>query len=489
MTKTIPLGEGTNLSVDDTTSKDGMPVAYYNCYRDNADALRSIPGCELYLDLNTGGNVYGWYSKLHSTLVLVAMGRIFLLANDGGTPVEISGSSLEIGTMPTFAEDKDSIFVAANSQVHKITDISLVIIGNSPTNVTSMLFTTGFLLCNGGELAGDGNFSDDGPGNVGARTGLYEDWEVYNNEALPDPLQALILFQNIYIYNFGTQGFEVSYVGNDPTNPFEVNKGRQSNLGLLAQKSVIYDGEAIYFLTEIAGARKVIKMPGGDTPQVISFGVDIPIENFERVDDAEAFTMAFRGQNFYVINFPSANTVIDEQYFEGVTLAWHVQKNCWRVFGKWNDQRSGYEMYRAASFFFVEAWGKKLIGGRDGKIYKLLDNTSGSYTTEAKFHHRWRDDNKKQWQLPRTTSLGYKGEFRRVPDQTRCGTYRNRQHELYFTNLSDAGEIFRMAVKSGQISYGTGKKKRSSLYRYDVKTGNGELIVNGVEEEVEALVS
>ena len=481
MIKPLPIGAGSNLDIDQTTAHDGAAVAYYNMYLDRAAGIHTFPGHEEYDDtgMGTGSSVYEYFSQTFNTRLTVSDGRVFAQYAKDGARGEITGSGLTPGVKPVFAEDRDNIFVAADSKIYKIAGNAMTALaGNSPDHVTSLLWYGGFLLANGPEIAGDTTYSDD-------KANGYALWEVYNNESKPDRLQTLLLVDGQFIYNIGPQTLEVTYTGGNPNNPFELNRGRLSSFGTIAKYSPVYDGESVYYLSEITQSRKVVKNTGG-SPAIISFPIDVPIEVFERVDDAEGFIMAFRGQNFYCLDFPTANAVVNEQFYAGITLAYHIQKQTWLILAQWDAIESAWKAYRGKSFSYVEPWNLRLIGGRnDGKTYKLVDDTAVDYVTESFLSHRWRDDNKKAWSNPRRISLGVAGDFKRPTDQTQCGQYRNRQHEFTYSDLTDGEEIFRACILTGNVNHQADVIKQSSFYRYNVKRGTNDFIINTISEFID----
>lgn len=479
--KPLPIGAGLNLDADQTSIHDGSAVALVNFYFDRAAALRTVPGLADHSDVGTGIGVktYEYFSKNFNTRIVVSAGRVWAQYSVDGPLTEITGGSLTAGVKPTFAEDINYIFVAADSYIHRISGATLTALGgNSPDHVTSLLYIGGYLMANGPDIPGDAVYSDD-------KDNDYELWEVYNNESKPDRLQTLMLVDSQYIYNIGPETLEVTFLGGDPANPFEVNRGRLSSFGTVAKYSPVYDGESLYYLSEITQSRKVIKNTGG-VPTIISFPIDVPIEKFERIDNAEGFIMAFRGQNFYVLHFPSANCELIEQNWDAVTFAYHIQTKQWLILARWDAIDGRYEAYRGVCFSCIEPWNLRLIGDRNsGKTYRLYDDETVDYTTERLFQHRWRDNNSKTWGNYRNISLGTAGEYLRPADQYQGGQYLNRQHEMVYTDNTDAGEIYRACFWTGNISHQADVQKVNRFYRYNVKCGTNEFIVNSISESFE----
>lgn len=479
----LPIGAGINLDTDDSTLHDGSSVAYYNCYIDRGNAIKTIPGCVEYADLGTGPGeeVFPYYSKQLDVMLAISSGRVWAKIGTGGTFTELTGAVLSAGAVPSFTEDGTDIFFAADGPINKYGATITQLGGNAPDRVTGLAYIGGYILAVGdnstGAVAGDTYYSDD-------KINGYALWEVYNNESRPDGAQALVVAYE-QVYNIGRASLEVTYI--DGTVPFSVNKNASQHFGTPAAQSVAFDGESIYYISEVTNARKVVKLTGGGAPQILSFPIDLPIEQFESVSDARGFIMAFKGQNFYALDFPTANVEIDEQFFSSVTFAYHIQKQQWLIFAKWNADQGQWESYRGCSFVYAEPWGVQLIGGRDGKLYQLSSEHAVDYVNESVFTHRWRDDGRKKWSLPRTISLGVTGDYSRPRESRQNGRYIYRQHELCFSDLSDAGEQFRALVKSGHINHQADVHKVSNRYVYNVVRGKHEFTINTISEDVTLL--
>ena len=484
-TKPITFGLGSNLDVDDMTVGDTQSVAFYNCYVDRLGSIHRWPGLAEELDLGTNLPVHFYYSKVHDALILVSGGKVWGLHQAGGTPVSITGATLTPGSRPTFVDDGSTVYLAANSPIYYFdTHTSLkAVTGNPPSDCWTMTWAFGYLLANGNELPADTTYSNDD-------TNLYAQWLVYNNEAAPDVLQSLITLNNQYIYNIGRDHIEVTYQSGDSNNPWAVNPSRIFSIGTIARYSPAYDGQDIFMLSEITGARKVLVFPAGCSPTIVSFPVDVPIENFEKVDDAEGYLMAFKGQNFYVLHFPTANTVINDGLMADVTLAYHIQAKAWYILAGWDTDNGVWKAWRGVDYTYVEHWGKQYVGGNDGKLYTFCDALPPDYDSANLIKHRWRNDGNKTWSHPRAISLGAAGQYTRPSEQRQCGIYHSRQHELSYTDLSDAGEMFRMSIMSGNVNHGTvSKGKMNHRYIYNVKRGTNDLVIDrmGIEEDFEFL--
>lgn len=349
-----------------------------------------------------------------------------------------------------------------------------------PTTVTHLAYLGGFLLAKGvpstgDSVPGDIMFSDDVEND-------YFTWEVYNNESNADAVQSMIPAYE-QIFNIGTQTVEVALI--DGVTPFAVNKNAFQQHGTMAPNGATFDGESIYFPSIAAGIRCVVKLANGSSPTIISKQINSILADVERLDNSIGYTMGFRGQNFYMLDIPTANVTIDEHVFESLTLAYHLQTEEWLIFARWNAGQGVFTSYRGVSYVFIEPWGLSLIGGRDGKLYRLFEDKTVDYTATPVLRHRWRDDHRKTWKLPRTIKLYPIGDGRLPPDQQQCGMYRTRQHEFEYTDLTDAGETKRVLLRTGQVSQGTDNHKIAAYYRYNLRRGESGLVFNHFSEGVE----
>lgn len=486
MIRPLNLGTGSNLDISDTSTGDSAAVSFMNAYVDRAGAVRAVPGCVAYTDTGVNGDTYEYYSVFHHVMLIFCNGQAWVQTEANAALTELTGVSLTAGVPVTVAEDGATIFFAADSAIHKFTPGSTSVTTIAALiNVTSLVYVGGYLMARAdvasGNVLGDTHYSDD-------KDNGYATWEVYNNESRPDALQALVVAYE-QIYNIGRESLEVSYI--DGTVPFSVNKNAAQHFGTMARYAVAFDGENIIYPTIVAGSRKIVILQGGGAPQIISFPIDIPLERFERVDDARGFIFSFEGQNGYAITFPTANAEIDETYYAAVTLFYHLQRKEWILLGRWNAEQGRYEAYRGVSFCYAEPWGLRLIGGRDGKLYKLVESSyaGGDYDSEHIILHRWRDNGSREWSMAKTVSTGKLGEYRSKPlKKGPNGSFYSRQHELAYVDYSDAGDVFRAAIRTGNISHGTTSKgKRSTLYHYNIERGKGRFVLNGIEEEFEML--
>lgn len=455
------------LEGDDAAKKDTVLAHLINGYR-VGESCYSIPGYTAFCDLGTGNvTVDGdYYSTLHDTRLAVSAGRIWAV-KENGTKSELTGVSLTAGTPVVFAEDANAIYFVGNSLINKYVPGAATVsqlTGQAPINNTYISYISGFLVTNGadsagGAVSGDTWYSDD--------TG-YTTWEVFNNEAIPDGLQSLFATFN-EIYAVGRESVEVSYLSGDAANPFVTNKGIAQPFGTPSRYSMAFDKQSIYFLSVIGDCRRLVRLVGGRQAEVLSFAVDVPIDDIADVSNARAWIQSWKGQSFYVVSFPVANITIDDMFYESISFAFNIRQKEWYIWGVWNAQKGQYDRYPADTFLYVEPWAKRFIGF-NGVLWEMtghkfdttpvrmsirtgnrnwgkqVEKISHEYVYDCKrgvgnsdiaspvFVHRWRDNGIKEWKNPRTISMGAVGDRRRPQKSRICGRYYERQDELIFAD-------------------------------------------------------
>jgi hypothetical protein len=477
----LPVGIGTNLDIDETSTREGLPVMYVNCYADRSQSVRRNPPIRSFSTPPVDSIDQIYESLLLGLVLAFGSGLIYKLENDG-TYTELTGGELSPGVPVAVCENGTHVFFAANSKIHKTDGVTVEVLGvDSPQGVTSLVFFGSFLCANGAPgagdyIAGDTHISDD-------KENGYVTWEVFENEYKADDLKSLVVLNN-FLFAIGSESIQTNYISGTAANPIASNQAGTKDFGTPARYSVACDEEAIYLLTVAGEGRKILRMRGGVEIDPIGIPLGIPLEEIEQVDDAKGWITGFRGQNFYVLTFPTANVTIDGMFFPSITFAYHIQDKSWSIWGKWDDVAARFESHRINSFLYVQRWGKRLMGGRDGIVYEVYENTDVDYDAEPVYLHRWRDGGKKEWTQGRVIEIGEAGEYEGMKVIRGCGTYRSRQHQIEYTDRSEAGNIFKMLVRTGNISYGSlSKVKRPVAYHHSIKAGTNDFIINQIEEE------
>lgn len=447
-----------NQNIDPAEYVDGISPSVRDCYRTQyggAEHFPKRPGLTQFATDSSANATQGRYETFGGKVLEVIGGQVYELSS-GGTLTAYSGSTLNSGTHCVFTEDFSNVFIAHGGRIAKVdTSAKTVSLlgGNSPTGVTHISFSKGYLLCNGlvsGGVVGDTNFSDDTANGYEAS----DSWEVFNNERLPDGCNAVVAGWDAEVYSFGPNSVEVSY--NDGVTPWAVLQGAYMQYGCLAPYSVSIVDNTLFWLTEADGARRIVKMVNR-APQVISTPFDKLINSFQTVSDAVGWIQQMRGFSFYVITFPSAD----------VTLAYKLDDQSWSELTYYNTVTASYERYRGANALYIRSWNKTLVGDREtGIVYEqtgLSDNgdgirmelTSGQmemgtfkakkekllyfrvkrgYEEGGTFGYRVRDDHK-QWKNEKAVSLGALGTTKPYVKRLSGGVFRSRQYQIIHSDI------------------------------------------------------
>lgn len=205
-------------------------------------------------------------------------------------------------------------------------------------------------------------------------------WEVFNNEQNPDGLAAIAVVCGD-VAGIGTRSYELSYI--DGTTPFALNQSATQTFGSIATYSTQVMADALYFLAEIAGSRHVVKMASGRQPSIVSGAISLALSELSRVDDAISWVSSFRGRSFYAIQFPSASLTFMGSVVNAPTFAYDATAGVWALWNKWDGTNSEYIAPRATGCVTVPDWRKTVICATDGKLYEMSPTT---YTDGGDVH-------------------------------------------------------------------------------------------------------
>jgi hypothetical protein len=177
-------------------------------------------------------------------------------------------------------------------------------------------------------------------------------------EGNPDVLVSLLV-DDRQLWLFGTVSTEIFYNSGNADFPFERISGGVLSVGCAAAFSVAKINNRRYWLGQDEAGFGMVYEAGGMTPERIStHAVELAIQGYSNIADATAYTYQQNGHNFYVLNFPSANTT---WCFDATTRLWHE-----RAYTNEGD----LERHRAE--WHIVAHGTHIVGDyENGKIYEL----------------------------------------------------------------------------------------------------------------------
>lgn len=179
------------------------------------------------------------------------------------------------------------------------------------------------------------------------------------------------------------------------TFPFTPVPGAVMRPGIHAPWSFAKLGDVPFFLGGGEDGGRVVYRGSSSTSiqRISNHAVEQAWASYSKADDAEAFAYEDRGQQFYVLTFPSANAT---WVYDHTTQLWHER-------GWWSLGRGQYDAHLARTHAYVN--GKHIVGSRlDGTLYELTFNAQDDAGTPRRWLRRF--------------TLPAKGDARAVVHQT-----------------------------------------------------------------------
>ena len=178
--------------------------------------------------------------------------------------------------------------------------------------------------------------------------------------AAPDPWVAVAVL-NRDLWVLGEKTSEIWYNAGTTPWAFAMHAGGLVPWGCAAPFSVANVGDRLIWLGQTTRGRGQVVAASGLSPQVISTpAIDQVIQGYATTDDAVAWTYDHDGHQFYLLQFPTADT----------TLVYDLSTGLWHERGTWNSSTSAYEAWRPC--YHTLAFGEHLVGDRNaGELYTL----------------------------------------------------------------------------------------------------------------------
>lgn len=316
-------------------------------------ALVSTPGL---LRRVTCGNgpIRGMYYTSTGRLAVVSGNTVYRIGSDWvSTAVgTITGSTGRVG----MADNGVQLCIVDGSSgwIVSMVDGSLAPIPDFD-GATNVVFQDGYFLAN---TPGTGQWRI---------SGLYDgfSWDALDfasAESSPDQLLTIVT-NNRLVWLFGSRSIEVWSNAGGVDFPFVRVEGATIEYGIAAPWTAVKFANTIIWLGDGPSATGIVWMAEGYQPKRISnHAVEYAIQGYGNLSTATAYGYQAGGHNFYVLNFPSANT---SWVFDISTGQWHERAY---LGGNGNFQRHRGECY-------AWAYNEHLVGDyENGKIYSLSDN-------------------------------------------------------------------------------------------------------------------
>jgi hypothetical protein len=188
-------------------------------------------------------------------------------------------------------------------------------------------------------------------------------------EGSPDLLVSLIA-SNKELVLLGETSTEFAVNSGDPDSAFESIQGAFIEQGCAAKYSVAKmtdgpgTGTIIWLSRNEQGQGIFVRLVGYQPQRISNHALEYQLAQYERIDDAVAYTYQQEGHSFYMVSFPAANKTL---CYDTSTELWHERA--------WRNPADG-SMNRHRSWNHMNFAGKTLVGDWDtGTIWELDLNT------------------------------------------------------------------------------------------------------------------
>lgn len=315
-------------------------------------ALIGTPGLSLWTSL-PAGPVRGLLRFSAELSVAVCGSHVYTINQDG---VATDVGLITAGDQP--------VGMASNGFVVMIVTGPTGFVLNPSTGVLSAINATAFT---GADVVWflDGYFVFNKPG-----TGQFQITNVYGTdiddldfataEGSPDLLLSLIV-DHRELWLLGENSTEVYFNSGNADFPFERIQGAFIEQGCAAKFSVAKMDNSVFWLSaDDRGQGMVMRAVGYQPQRVSNHALEYALAQYDRIDDAVAYTYQQEGHMFYALNFPSANAT---WVYDSTTNMWHERA--------WRDPANG-SLHRHRAICQMAFDNGIVVGDHtNGKLYKL----------------------------------------------------------------------------------------------------------------------
>ena len=341
-----------SLNFDAQRTVNLYPVLSESGTSRNVAMLTTTPGHRKWLDVGDGP-IRGLF-RVDASVLLVASGQKLYRVSSGKSINEIG--SIE-GTGPVrMASNGKQVMIVTGSAGYFLTISTWSlskIMADSFTGADMVDFLDGYFVWN---RPGTGEFA------ISQLYGTSIDaLEYATAEGAPDNLVGLIV-DHRELWLFGESTTEVWYTSGDPDFPMARISNAFIEHGCVAPGSIAKLDNTVFWLGADDRGQGILWRANGYTPQRMStFPIERAWDEYERMDDAMAFTYQQGGHSYYVISFPSADT----------TWVYDVAANLWHE-RAWRENTGMNLMHRVRGHVHARFAGQNIVGDHEtGRLYAL----------------------------------------------------------------------------------------------------------------------
>lgn len=451
----IPFGQGQASGLPELS---GAQPAQINTLVDALQAVHVRPGIQAWADFVTAPRtspIIGMY-EWRSFLLFVCEDRSLWAMTAPNSFLDL-GVTLGGTGRPIWTYDQARVVVTGGGAPLQWTGVGpatqlapgAIAPDGSPLTLTHIAYSAQRFIGSLNNNSGIVQWTPPGQGN-------HSSWPVVGPyyaeaEASPDPVVALYANAN-EVYAFGTESTQV-YVP-DASLAFAVAASQQ--VGCASAYSVINDDSDFAWLDS---DRRLTISNGREFKVISSPGMAKDIANLQTISDCWGARIKFEGWDLLAWSFPTEKRTI---YYDRVTQKWGEFRSM-NASGEWIA-------WLPTCYMFSPTRNLHLVGLSDGRIAELTmdastdmgqtlrglsrtgfadqgtfnrkhcqrvqlqlrrDQAVGTEPTDARVEYRYRD-NLGGWSASTAFPLG--GSYEPVVDKWSLGVFRQRQHEISFTN-------------------------------------------------------
>jgi hypothetical protein len=454
----IPFAAGQASGLSELS---GAQPAQINVLVDALQAVHQRPGIQAWSDFGTAPNASPVIGQFvwRTNLLFVCEDRTLWAMTAPGSFLDL-GVTLGGTGRPIWSYDQQRVVVTGGGAPIKWEGVGVaselapgaVAPDGSPLTLTHIAYSAQRFIGNVNNNAGIVQWTAPGPGAHGT-------WPIVGPyyaeaEASPDPLVALYANSN-EVFTFGTETTQV-YTP-DAALAFAVAASLQ--VGCLTPYSVISDDGNFAWLDS---ERRIVQSNGREFKVLSSPGMAKDIANLTTTSDCWGARIKFEGFDLLVWSFPTEKRSI---YYDKVTQKWGEFRS--------SDANGEWVAWLPTSYLYWNERNLHLVGLPDGRIAELTmeaatdmgqtlrglsrtgfidagsfnrkkcervdfqlrrDEGVGTLPTDARVEYRYRDT-LGGWSPADSIALG--GTYQPVATKWSKGIFRQRQHEISFTNAND----------------------------------------------------
>lgn len=316
-------------------------------------SLRATPGHELLATIGSGPYRGVWFTST-GVLYVVSGNKLYSVdsawsATERGTLNTASGyvSMADNGIQLVIVDGSNGYYLTLLTNVFaEITDDEFI---GDATHVTNQ---DGYFIFN---RSGTDQFY------ISALDGITFDGSDFSSaDQYPGSVKGLVSFQgNLWIFKERTT--EPHFNDGSSDFPFVRIQGASFDVGLAAPFSIAKGVSTIFWLGKDENGAGAVYMAQGYQPQRIStHPIENEIQSYDEMSDAIGYFYQANGHQFYVLNFPSADTT---WVYDVTTRMWHE-----RVY------LNEGQLERQRGIVHAFAYDTHVVGDyENGKLYALRD--------------------------------------------------------------------------------------------------------------------